>query len=109
MWCAETSCFERVYGTFLVATKHISVNDEILTWYGNATRQRMGIDTVTVSEEVGLPSTSVELELGTPEVLFSNTIGPLKRTSITTNDAENYSLDKRPASLECAGGGIMQT
>jgi len=94
MWCAETSRFERVNGTFLVATKHIPVNDEILTWYGKATRQRMGIDTVTVSEDVDQPSASDDVQWGTPEVVFSNAIGPHRCTVITPNVARNASLDK---------------
>ena len=94
MWCAATSRFERVNGTFLVATKHISVNDEILTWYGKATVHRMGIDTVTVSEELGQQSASEESELGTPELVFSNTIAPLRHTMTKSNYGLNVSLDK---------------
>ena len=53
LWCPETARYERVNGTFLVATKAISVNDEILTWYGEATCSRLSLnrdaDSVTES------------------------------------------------------------
>ena len=53
MWCPETSRYERVSGTYLVVTKAIGINDEILTWYGEATRARLSLngvpDTVTES------------------------------------------------------------
>ena len=45
MWCPSTSRYERVNGTFLVATKNIRIDEEILTWYGEATRARLSIDT----------------------------------------------------------------
>jgi hypothetical protein len=45
MWCPSTSRYERVNGTFLVATKNIQINEEILTWYGEATRARLSLDT----------------------------------------------------------------
>ena len=47
MWCPSTSRYERVNGTFLVATKDIRVNEEILTWYGKATRARLSLDTLS--------------------------------------------------------------
>jgi len=37
MWCPSTSRYEPVSGTFLVATKEININEEILTWYGEGT------------------------------------------------------------------------
>jgi len=44
MWCPETARYERVNGTFLVATKPISIKQEILTWYGEATRARLSLN-----------------------------------------------------------------
>ena len=44
MWCPSTSRYERVNGTFLVATKSIRIKEEILTWYGEATRARLSLN-----------------------------------------------------------------
>ena len=44
MWCPATSRYEPVNGTFLVATKPIEINEEILTWYGEGTRARLDLD-----------------------------------------------------------------
>jgi hypothetical protein len=52
LWCPSTKRYERVNGTYLVATKPISVNEEILTWYGEATCARLSLnrDTDSVTE-----------------------------------------------------------
>jgi hypothetical protein len=54
MWCPSTSRYEPVSGTFLVATKEININEEILTWYGEGTCARLSLhrsdnDSVTES------------------------------------------------------------
>jgi hypothetical protein len=54
LWCPSTARYERVNGTYLVATKPISVNEEILTWYGEGTCARLSLhrsddDSVTES------------------------------------------------------------
>ena len=93
MWCGEMSRYERVSGTFLVATKHIGVNDEILTWYGSATRQRLGLDTVTVSEDVSELSAN-ELQSGSPEVLFDTAGLVLNRSKLIPHVYANGPRDK---------------
>jgi len=69
MWWPEKSRYERVNGTYLVATKPISVNDEILTWYGEATRARLSLNSVpdTVTESGQYEDNS---DADTPAVLI---------------------------------------
>ena len=43
LWCPSTSRYEPVSGTFLVATKPIDINEEILTWYGKTTCARLSL------------------------------------------------------------------
>ena len=56
MWCPETTRYERVSGTFLVATKPISINEEILTWYGEASRARLSLNSNTSNTAAAIES-----------------------------------------------------